>query len=173
MADPVSEQQRAWAQSTVRRRSWIGVAAGIVAIAAALLFVIVRPPPRDLTSYQIDGPHGLVKIDRAGTQTDRVTPESRISLRLLPPEASDEAIFASVYSVEGRTLRRASAKIEARRGVFAIEVTGRELFGDAFGPRRMVVVLATDEADLDAPDLSQPGLRSWSFDLSYEPRSGP
>jgi hypothetical protein len=174
LAEPVSEHQRSWAQSRVKAsRRWIGVAVGTLAVAATLLFVIIRPPPRDFSEYALDGPHGLVKLDRAGTQTDRATPNSRISVRLLPPEPKDEKLYAAVYSEEGGALRRAKAEIRERRGVFALEVVGRDLFGDAFGPRRMVVVLAADEAELDDPDLDGARVRSWTFDLTYEPGAAP
>ncbi len=178
LAEPVAEKQRSWAQaelSAARRGRWIGLAAGLAAVAAVLLFVLLRPPPRDFAEYRLDGLHGLVKVERAASapQTDRVTPDSHINLRLLPPEPKDEVLAAGVFAVAGGKLTRVPAQIRQRRGVFAVEVGGRDLFGTTYGPRRMVVVLAGDEAALAALDgasatSSGPGLRAWSFDLTYE-----
>jgi hypothetical protein len=138
----VARMGRAWGGT--RRVVWGGLVAGLAIAAAAVLFMVSGPRTPEIAPYAVEGPLGGVMAARAeGPGSNVFVPESQVRLVLRPTGAPAEAAAAFVAS-PGDPLRRLPDAVLHREpnGTLLLKGSGRELFGDAAGPKRLYVVVA-------------------------------
>ena len=180
-------------RSLAQPRSWFGgaragVAAGLLAAAAAIVLVFALPegaserPPE----YALAGPFGAVQETR-GETVAQGTPvflsTSRIRLGLAPAEdlVGAPPAVAVFVSEPGGALRAAPpASLTAGiGGAWRFETEAGPLFGDETGLRHLHVVVAADAADLlalegrRAADVrDEPALRWSTIVVDYRVEAG-
>lgn len=166
-----------------RRWSW-AIASGAIALAASLLFLILRPaPPPDAPEFSLVGPFGGLTEVRADVPESNVfVPDSQVRLVLHPKAAPAPGTVLALFRVDPAGLARLPdnlARVQPN-GAWSIEGEGRVLFGDTPGEKRLLIVVAGSAAALAAlGDLerqppsaldARPGIRSYELRVEYRAR---
>jgi hypothetical protein len=133
------------------KRRWAVLVAGAAAFAAAIALFVITPPPKEpigrYAIVKVEGEDSAFRGD--GTQIDgRFNPHSQVTIKV-EPTAGRPAASVRVFRLENGLLVDVPASVEAgTSGVFLIRGSGRELFGESTGAKRLVIVAADEGADL-------------------------
>jgi hypothetical protein len=133
-----------------RRSRWPAVVATAAAIAAAVLFVVTPDPKEAIGQYSVVEVRGANSQLRGPEQVDgRIFgPHSQVEIKV-EPSGGRAAEVVRAFRLEQGVLVPANATIEPGvSGVFWIRGSGRDLFGDTAGAKRLVIVAADGGADL-------------------------
>jgi hypothetical protein len=136
-----------------KKSRWMTIAGVAAAAIAASVFLVVTPPPppRDpIGRYGIAEVRGQISSQRAEAETEaRVfQPDSQVAIKI-EPERGRAATVVRVFRIDGGVLKPLDTEIESGNdGVFWIKGSGRQLFGDEAGKKRLVILAADPDADL-------------------------
>ncbi len=172
----VARMGRAWGGT--RRVVWGGLAAGLAIAAAAVLFIVAGPRTSEIAPYAVEGPLGGVAAARSSDDagSNVFVPDSQVRLVLRPTGAPAPAAAAFV-SEPGAPLRRLpdAALRREPNGTLLLKGSGRELFGDSAGRKRLYVVVAeapaalADIAGRTADDARRGAARWHEVEIEYRP----
>jgi hypothetical protein len=136
-----------------RRGLRFGALGGGLALAAGVLFFVLRPgalPPAP--EYRLDGPSGgLTEVRADVPESDVFVPDSQVRLVLRPAGGPTPGAAAALFRLEAdaRLVALPPALVQAMpNGAFLVEASGRALFGDTPGRKRLALVVAREAATL-------------------------
>lgn len=138
-----------------QRRRWGWIAGGLLAAAAALIFLVMRPealPPP--VAYRVASVQGMIQEVRgeADPHAARIfDAQSAVRITLHPsqaPTAGPPAV--QVYVDEPAGVRPVQVQVTERKGAFLIEGDAGKMFGARVGPRFIYVALAQEASALAA-----------------------